>query len=573
MTGINIDKLTFSAGPRPEGEELEISLPGVTLLVGPNHSGKSQTLEEIENWARDHNFPGPVLDEVDISYPDNLDTVLDVLEPLMPHEKHETDSANMIHLSYFQVDSSDSRTKQIDRDALDQAIEDRDESRIRDLVARPLTIRFRATTRFNLVEDQDCRANPDSPCNHLESLLFSDDSLARVRGLIDDTLDHHILLDPVTNPGRVRVRLADEPPPTDLNPRSQTAKTQDYLREQSHIAGMSDGVQALTGLICGVESLPHSIVLIDDPEAFLHPPLVRDLGEHLASIANRRDGSLVVATHSPAFVQGCIEAGVDVEIVRLTYNQTSGAATARSIEDERISNLMKDPLIRSTGTLEGLFHEGVVVCEGDTDRAFYDEINRRLRNEDGRGAPDTLFLNAHGKSELHRIVSALRDLGVPAAAVYDLDVLDASNQKWREIFDASSIPSDHRDSLLERIGRTETALEDIETGQNSPPAIDEGGIDLLSNDDRDTAQGLLDTLGQYGVFLVPGGEVETWLENLQVEGKSTAWLREMLTSIGRHPDEGAYVAPGQDDVWAFIDQIGDWIRDQTRDGMDSPDAD
>jgi hypothetical protein len=36
---------------------------------------------------------------------------------------------------------------------------------------------------------------------------------------------------------------------------------------------------------------------------------------------------------------------------------------------------MRNPLLRSTGVLSGLFYEFVIVTEADADRAFYQEIN------------------------------------------------------------------------------------------------------------------------------------------------------------------------------------------------------
>ncbi len=93
------------------------------------------------------------------------------------------------------------------------------------------------------------------------------------------------------------------------------------------ISELSDGVQAYTGLVAAVMSLPHRILLIDEPEAFLHPPLAKRLGRDLADLATERDASLVVATHSADFLMGCLEANPNVVIVRLTYENR--VATSR----------------------------------------------------------------------------------------------------------------------------------------------------------------------------------------------------------------------------------------------------
>lgn len=89
---------------------------------------------------------------------------------------------------------------------------------------------------------------------------------------------------------------------------------------------------------------------------------------------------------------GCIASGVDVQIVRLTYE--TGIAGMRMLIPAELKNLIRDPLLRSTDALSGLFHRGVIVGESDHDRAFYEEINRRLVDVD-RGTADTFFTNAH----------------------------------------------------------------------------------------------------------------------------------------------------------------------------------
>ncbi len=88
---------------------------------------------------------------------------------------------------------------------------------------------------------------------------------------------------------------------------------------------------------------------------------------------------------------GCLETVQDTSVVRLTYEE--GAATARALAAMEVGRMARDPLLRSTNVLSALFHRAAVVCESDTDRAFYNEMNRRLVTRD-RGIRDALFLNA-----------------------------------------------------------------------------------------------------------------------------------------------------------------------------------
>src|SRR5260370_23066181 len=84
---------------------------------------------------------------------------------------------------------------------------------------------------------------------------------------------------------------------------------------------------------------------------------------------------------------------------------------------------MRNPLLRSTGVLGGLFYESVIVTESDADRAFYQEINERLlRFQPERGLNNALFLNAQNKQTVPTILAPLRQLGIPAAGIVDVDV-------------------------------------------------------------------------------------------------------------------------------------------------------
>ena len=76
----------------------------------------------------------------------------------------------------------------------------------------------------------------------------------------------------------------------------------------------------------------------------------------------------------------------------------------------------------------------------DTDRAFYQEVNDRLAHFNSGGAPDTLFLNAQNKQTIRRVLGPLRQFGIPAAAVVDLDI--DKNGGFSELLRAAWLPAE-----------------------------------------------------------------------------------------------------------------------------------
>ena len=221
--------------------------------------------------------------------------------------------------------------------------------------------------------------------------------------------------------------------------------------------------------------------------------------------------------------------------------------------------MMRDPLMRSTGVLEALFHTGAVVTEADQDRAFYQEVNTRLLSGGEPAADGVLFLNAQNKQTIRRIVRPLRAMGVPAAGIVDLDFIK-DNDSTTTLRDAG-VPPALIDSLATLRQRVNAAFD----AKKIDPALD--GLSSLDPPDREAAESLLTSIAQYGIFVVPVGCLEKWLPNLGIAGKKSQWLPRMFERMGADPNDGKYVRPGPDDVWSFVRRIGSWIHDPARRGM------
>ncbi len=61
--------LRFFAGASPSDGPLMVSPGTVLLIVGPNNSGKSLSLREIERWCRNDDNPRSVIDEIEVELP------------------------------------------------------------------------------------------------------------------------------------------------------------------------------------------------------------------------------------------------------------------------------------------------------------------------------------------------------------------------------------------------------------------------------------------------------------------------------------------------------------------------
>jgi hypothetical protein len=173
-----------------------------------------------------------------------------------------------------------------------------------------------------------------------------------------------------------------------------------------------------------------------------------------------------------------------------------------------------------------------------------------------------LFINAQNKQTVHTIVRPLRDLGIPAAAVVDVDVLKEGGEVWTRLLGSAFIPTIAHQSIATMRAAVKQAMD--ATGLNMKR---DGGVAILQQYDREAAENLLRQLAEYGVFVVPVGELESWLKTLGASGHGPNWLIEVFERMGEDPEAPGYVKPGQGDVWEFMRGLKGWLVSSARKGI------
>ncbi|MEP4703668.1 MAG: AAA family ATPase, partial [Hyphomicrobiales bacterium] len=374
--------------------------------------------------------------------------------------------------------------------------------------------------------DSDLR----NPNGRLERLFMDDEKRSAFQKAVFDGIGQYPVIDPVTSFGSGSLRLVfSTEKPSEKFEKTIGQEFISYIDRSTPAGNVSDGYNAYVGMLGAIYSSDNQAVLIDEPEAFLHPTLARSLGRQIARRAANMH--VFVATHSSDFLMGAIEAGVDVRIVRLQFNE--GVATACLLDSSDLDSFMTDPLLRSSNVMSGLFSKFVIVAEADSDRAFYQEINARLvSSKDARGIDGTVFLNAQNKHTVRRIVGMLRRMGVPTLGVLDLDFVSDGGQNWSALADSLRIPSAMKQSLEIARKVTFDNLRKISTDDDRKNYKTKGGMDLLQNGEREAAEEFLSSLFRYGLAVVPIGEVEAWLGDLEVSRGKRSWLNDIFDKMG-----------------------------------------
>jgi hypothetical protein len=171
-------------------------------------------------------------------------------------------------------------------------------------------------------------------------------------------------------------------------------------------------------------------------------------------------------------------------------------------------------------------------------------------------------VNAQNKQTVRSILRPLRELGIPAAGIVDIDILKDGGVNWTAFLDSGNVPQLEHQSLG---GLRSSIYQKLEaTGKNMKT---DGGIALLQGQEKEAANNLLEKLSDYGLFVVQNGEVESWLRPLDVKGHGPNWLIPIFEKLGEDPESASYIRPGADDVWDFISQIKKWLADPRRKGI------
>jgi hypothetical protein len=162
------------------------------------------------------------------------------------------------------------------------------------------------------------------------------------------------------------------------------------------------------------------LVLVDEPEAFLHPPQALELGRIFAEMATAEQ-PLVCATHSVDLLRGILSHRTDVNILRLS--RLGDETVARLVDTAKVQQISQNPILSSSRVLDGLFYSGVVVTEADSDEVFYQRVALTCFRGD-----DIHYTHAHNKQTIYKLIEPYKSAGIPYAAIVDFDILRSTDE-------------------------------------------------------------------------------------------------------------------------------------------------
>jgi putative ATP-dependent endonuclease of the OLD family len=169
------------------------------------------------------------------------------------------------------------------------------------------------------------------------------------------------------------------------------------------------------------------MLLIDEPENALHPMAIRAACRYLYDLSGSDDWQIIMATHSPYFINPFEDHTTIVRLDRTATRTTPKIYRADSIrfEPTEIANL-KALLRMDIGLAEMFFGSYPVVVEGDTEYAAYMASVMQKNDESANGVA---IIRAQGKETIPLVIKVIMHFKVNFGVLHDSDSPKCSNTK------------------------------------------------------------------------------------------------------------------------------------------------
>lgn len=529
-----ISKLVFSGGDTfiiHENEKI--------ILVGPNNSGKSQSLREIVSICGDGKTDRThVIKGLDVSKNGNLQQLKEFLtleaEYVGGYYRYKNWQMHENHLGYWEQ-------PYLMLNLLNGYIKN-----------------IAANARLSICEQQSS-ISPGDQKTKPQHILYDDSALMeKISSLFKRAFGKELMFD-FRGGSKLPIHVGQLANIAGVVDRVSDIYVNE-VRKLPLLDMQGDGMKSYAGILFETIVSDLDITLIDEPEAFLHPPQMRRLGETLASEV---DGQLFVATHSSDILRGFLE-GTQGNIRILRISREKNINVVKEASADTIKDLWEKPELRYSNALEGIFHEQTIICEDDSDCRLINSIADYLSSNSQDQWLDTAYVPTGGKHGIAKVADVLRKVGVPVKAVFDIDFLSeealvkstiiAFGGDWVEIsplwnrIDSAvrggckvkSIPEIKAD-VLEIINTAkEDALpkgdifEALKQGKswNLVKKFGERGIPngKAQTDYRD----LKNKLEEIGIYLVPVGEIESFCPDIGSHGPK--FVTKLLSSVSLGDD-------------------------------------
>ena len=505
-----INSITFTNGIR-----LSIENGSIVVVVGPNNSGKTTILSEIRGKLTNPN--GTALNIAEIETP--------FQEVNSEHlEHHFVEVLNLKKIPSY-GSSYDYKGFEIDISTYFRE----NKTKMQGKILSAFVLFVDTITRLRIIEPTSSISLSKDAYTHPFHYLLSDENMERQLSQdVSEAFNFETFLHPFAGP-KVYLLIGKRPDINGNERRLELAKTYDSFPE---LIDQGDGVKAYIGVLLTLTAAVQKILLVDEPENFLHPPQANKLGRLIGHYSSTTEKEIFISTHSSDLLKGILETSDSkLQILRTTKDHSLNLLDNKLCKE--IWNA--DPIIKSSNLLDGLFHDTVIICESDSDVKFYSFILDQITENN----KDILFVASYGKEKMLKMHTALRKLDIDNKCILDFDVL-SDKDFIQNLF--NSIGVDFR-SLRSSYEPLYAFLK-----ERNREDVKRAGKQIINSSNQSHYDKLNAILRDQGIFLVEVGELERFVKSK--EGKSSKWIIEVMKDAN-----GLFLRHELDDAINFLKSV------------------
>ena len=570
----------------------EIVPSGLIVVVGPNSSGKTLLLRDIEKFLLVGRPGGVVCTDVTTKPPDDLVDFVRSLEDgnhlrSIPGAKQGTYQSSLPYLSGVPRHgvTKDNFTTDLLSKAWNNFNSEKNANNheffrmVGISLVGYLSLDARRAVCAPAARMDIVANSPDLPIQGLQLHSEAIDLLMKETGRV---FGNTVWLD-VTDNSWYRLRVSGTGEPPSIGEMHNSHRVKRY-RE---IVEAGDGIQSYSAICISMMLGRRPVLLIDEPELCLHPPQAYQMGRFIGEHANRQQ-AVFVATHSSHVLKGILDTGGNTQIVRMNHVQEQ--FSAHVLQNLHLREAVRNPRSRAESVLDGVFAKSVIVVESDGDREIYQAACEATYEYPSQEIQFVTVGGTGGFAEVCRLFHALR---VPTSVIADLDIL-VDVDKVEATLEALSggpvqafmsllkdtvqrlkaLPPEileaHVKSELQAVANMDfewkaggdnvlrRKLNEIEKKVKRVNRLKNGGISAYEflPDIHASLTRCVEDAAKLGLFLVPCGELEDWVPHLMqdctVSSKTQRayYAAEMIRTS----------TPLEGDIWGFTKKVLHYLR-------------
>lgn len=558
--------------------------PGpLTIIVGPNNSGKSRALRDIQTLITRENRPSVVIENLSYSIPNNVEEFIATYEVQLHTENNNvflrslSSDLTTLHNIHVGLNWKDDLKLILSSESEDV------KSQFAHWFGNTFVSMFSTEERLKLIKESES-AERGVTQNLLQAFYKEGPEIEkRVRVIVKEAFQKDISLD-YSSLRKILFRIGDDLSSVPPDPRDALK----YYENIERLDDQGDGIRSFVATVLTILVGNRPVLLLDEPEAFLHPPQAFRLGEVIAQHSHT-DRQIFVATHSSEFLRGVLSNHQDATILRIDRSNTS--SSIKVIESDAVTKFSTDPLLSSTRILDGMFYKGAIIVEADADSVFYQRISRQLTDADSYH-----IAHAHNKQTVAKVLQPYQSLGIRYAAIVDFDVIRVQTE-FKTLIDVFQFSAPQKEKLMQLRSQIVSYIENVPAGELLTCVIHELEAELESlNADTTTpdlklshllgnlkriresgsnwkkfkkngrsalneaSKGVFDELyalcAERGLFIVPVGELEGWMTDYGIEHTSnkSKWI---VTALEKMPQ---LITDANNPPCRFLQSVFDYLN-------------